>query len=408
MLYDNAQYIRALGWAYAQTDNLLFRTRIEETIGWLEREMLMPGGGFASSLDADSEGVEGLFYIWQKAEVDTLLGVDSELFCHHYDVTEAGNWENSNILNLLDQQRDVDGETADRLTKCRSILLDQRGSRIRPGLDDKILADWNGLLIRALAEVGQQLDRPDWIQMAQNAYEFVAGSMMTGNRLAHAYCKGVVTYPAIGSDYGAMINAAVALYQTTGDNKYIEQSDCWVDVLDHFYQDGAGGYYYTASDSNDLLLRTRHEQDDATPSAAGQILEALGRLSLVSGNLDLNSKAIQMAQSVWGRINQMPMAASSTVNAIATIQNPLKLVLVNPANDMHAVVLKNPDPARLDIIVNSTQEAREQMSAMPVHNNESVKEVRAAAYLCRGPVCLMPVFDAQALGALLRHKDTQI
>ncbi len=408
MLYDNAQYIRALSWAFAESNDSLFRNRIEETIGWLEREMLMPGGGFASSLDADSEGVEGLFYVWQKTEIDGLLGDDSAFFCSHYDVTATGNWENSNILNRLGQAVETDGDTMARLEKCRTRLLNRRGDRVRPGRDDKILADWNGLLIRALAEAGLQFDRNDWMMLASNAFDFITGSMMTEDRLAHAYCNGVVTYPALASDYGAMINAAVALYQTAGDQKYIDQANRWVDILDRYYADETNGYFYTASDSNDLLLRTRHEHDDATPSAAGQILEALARLSLVSENLDLSDKATQMAQAVWGRVNQMPMAASSTVNAIATIQNPLKLVLVNPANDMRSVIINNPDPARLDIIVTSGDEVRQQVPDQSVHdNNESGEEKRPAAYLCRGPQCLPPVFDAQALDALLRQTNRQ-
>ena len=400
MLYDNAQLIRSLLWAFGETADPLFRSRIEETIEWIRREMLLPGGGIASSLDADSEGEEGKFYVWQKAEIDEILGADSKFFCTRYDVSEGGNWEGSNILNRLRVAAvDNDGD-ADRLADCRARLLKTRNNRIRPGLDDKVLADWNGLAIRALAEAGRQLDRPDWVDMAGTAYGFVTESMMDADRLAHAWCNGITTYPALASDYGAMINAAIALYEATLDQSYVDQADRWVAVLDGHYTDGEGGYFYSANDSHDVLLRTRHEHDDAAPSASAQILEALGRLSVISSNLDLASKASAFAASTWGRVNQIPMAASGTINAIDTIQNPKKLVLQNPAKEMIGVAWSSTDPSRIDLMVGDAKSAGALLP--PDRHSDSGKENEAAAYLCHGPVCLPPVFDAPALKALLR------
>ncbi|MEM6463677.1 MAG: thioredoxin domain-containing protein [Pseudomonadota bacterium] len=399
MLYDNAQLIGSLVWAYGETADPLFRTRIEETVDWIRREMVLDGGGIASSLDADSEGEEGKFYIWQHSEIERMLGADAEVFCTHYDVSKDGNWEGSNILNRL-KAPPVAGEAeAKKLADCRARLLDVRNRRIRPGLDDKVLADWNGLAIRALAEAGTRLDRKDWIDMAVSAYDFVCGSMMVDDRLAHAWCNGITTYPALAIDYGAMINAAVSLYEATLDRAYIGQADRWIAVLDAHYADGQGSYYFTADDSNDVLLRARHEHDDAAPSASAQILEAMGRLSLVSGNLDLASKASAFAAATWGRINTIPMAASGTINAIDTIINPKKLVLRNPAKEMLDVVRSNPDPSRLDLIVSESQEAGGLLP--PGTNIESGKEKETAAYLCLGPACLPPVFDAKALTELM-------
>ncbi|MCP4319901.1 MAG: thioredoxin domain-containing protein [Hyphomicrobiales bacterium] len=400
MLYDNAQLIRALLWAHQETADPLFRSRIEETIEWIRREMTMPGGGIASSLDADSEGEEGKFYIWQKTEIDQLLGKDSEFFCTHYNVSDGGNWEGSNILNRLRVPAVENDADAKRLAGCRTRLLEARNSRIRPGLDDKILADWNGLAIRALAEAGTRLERHDWVDMAQTAYDFVAESMMTDDRLAHAWCNGITTYPALASDYGAMINAAIALYEATLDMAFVDQANRWVAVLNAHYADGQGGYYYTADDSNDVLMRTRHEHDDAAPSASAQILEALGRLSVVSGNLDLPSKASAFAASTWGRVSQVPMAASGTINAIDTIRNPKKLVLQNPAKEMLSAARTNPDPARIDLVSGASGDASVLLPASI--QNDSGKQNDAAAYLCHGPTCLPPVFDAEALKVLLQ------
>ncbi len=400
MLYDNAQLIRSLLWAHGETGNPLFRQRIEETIDWIRREMVMPGGGIASSLDADSEGEEGKFYIWQKTEIETLLGDEADFFCQHYDVSEDGNWEGNNILNQLRTPQPSGDEEALRLAEGRTRLLAQRDKRIRPGLDDKILADWNGLAIRALAEAGRSVDRDEWIALAQKAYDFVTESMTRDQRLAHAWCNGITTYPALASDYGAMINAAVSLFEATGNRAYVEQAEHWVSVLDKHYSDGEGGYFYTADDATDVLLRTRHEHDDAAPSASAQILEALARLSTLSENYELPDKVSTFAASTWGRVNPVPMAASGTINAIDTMHNPLKLVLQNPANEMMELVTRNPDPARIVLTVNSVDGAAALLPGDAL--TDSGKQNRATAFLCRGPVCLPPVFDSDSLEALLK------
>ncbi|WP_419907085.1 thioredoxin domain-containing protein [Hoeflea sp.] len=401
MLYDNAQLIRALLWAHGETGHGMFRTRIEETVDWLEREMLMPGGGFASSLDADSEGEEGRFYIWDKTEIEAALGDDAALFCTHYDVSDGGNWEGRNILNRL-RAPQADQETEARLSDARARLLALRDRRVRPDRDDKILADWNGLLIRALAEAGSRLGRDDWIKRAQDAYIFVTGSMMTGDRLAHAWCDGVTTYPALASDYGAMINAAVSLYEATLQRSYLDQAMRWLAVLDRHYTDGEGGYFYTADDSTDVLLRTRHEHDDAAPSASAQVLEAMGRLAMLAPDLELPARASDFAASLWGRVRHIPMAASGALNAIDTIQQSRKLVLLNPAKEMLDVIHSIPDPARIDLIAGTPEEA--EMLLPGSADYDSGKTKGPAAYLCRGPVCLPPVFDATGLSSLLRPK----
>ncbi|MCY6383173.1 thioredoxin domain-containing protein [Hoeflea prorocentri] len=399
MLYDNGQFIRALLWAYGETGDALFRRRIEETTDWLMREMRLPGGGFASSLDADSEGEEGRFYIWQKVEIDAALGDDAALFCQYYDVSEGGNWEGKVILNRL-QTPQADGPTEKRLRACRDKLLEMRASRIRPGLDDKVLADWNGLMIRALAEAGNRLGRPDWVDLAVGAFDFVSESMSREGRLAHAWCKGSVTYPALASDYGAMINAAISLYEATLEPSYLAIAEAWLSTLDRHYSDGAGGYYFTADDADDVLLRARHEHDDAAPSASAQILEAMARLSGLSADLDLPQKVSAFSASLWGRIRQIPMAASGTINAIDTVANPKNLVLLNPAKEILDVVHRHTDPSRIDLVARTEDEVRDLIGGAT--GFDSGKQKGTAAFLCNGPVCLPPVFDAKSLEELLR------
>ncbi|MCR9136930.1 MAG: thioredoxin domain-containing protein [Alphaproteobacteria bacterium] len=405
MLYDNAQLIRSLTWAHGKTGNDLFRVRIDETITWLVREMHLPEGGFASSLDADSEGEEGRFYVWSKAEIEQLLGCDADDFCKHYDVSEAGNWEGKNILNRLNHPPGADADHEKRLADGRRRLLNARAMRIRPDRDDKVLADWNGLMIRALAEAGQHFERPDWTNLAVNAFDFIVGSMSNKGRLAHAWCNDVTTYPALSSDYGTMMGAALTLFQVSGDSRYLERAEQWLSVLDHHYDDGAGSYFYTANDSADVLLRTRHEHDDASPSANASILESLARLALLNDDAALSGQATTMASALWGRVKDMPMAASGAVNAIATVQVPKKLVLVNPAKDFIEVIRSAPDPSRIDLIVGDLETAHGMIGSIPpATNHDSGKQKGAMAFLCHGPVCLPPIDDAQELKSALNGR----
>ena len=403
MLYDNAQFIRMLAWAHAETGDDLFRIRIEETIEWLRREMLLPGGGFASSLDADSEGEEGRFYIWDKTDIDRLLADDSEIFRGMYDVSAGGNWKGKTILNRTANPPTEDTALETILADARGVLMRERDKRVRPECDDKVLADWNGLMIRALAEAGGQLDRADWIELATGAFDFVTESMSVDGRLAHAWRNDIATYPALTSDYGAMINAALSLYQTQLDGRYLEIARRFAGILDRHYADGTDGYCYTADDSDDVLLRTRHEHDDATPSAAAQVLEALARLALVDDDADLALRTRKQAAALWGRVKDMPMAASGAVNAINTVAEPKKLVLLIPANDMIDVARANIDPGRLDLIVTDAATADGLVPGSSVGAYlESGKQKEAVAFLCNGPVCLPPITGAEELKAALR------
>src|SRR6188768_3922426 len=201
MLYDNAQLLELLALAWQRSGNSLFAQRARETVGWLGREMTTGEGAFSASLDADSEGEEGKFYVWSLAEVMDVLGAeDGEYFARHYDVTPDGNFEGHSILNRL-AGLDRIAEDEKRLTQLRAKLLAVRETRIRPGLDDKVLADWNGLMIAALVNSALIMDDPDWLTMARRAFDFVARSMTKGDRLGHSWREGKLLFPGLASDF---------------------------------------------------------------------------------------------------------------------------------------------------------------------------------------------------------------
>ncbi len=237
MLYDNAQLLELLALAYQRSGKALFATRARETVEWLKREMTTKEGAFAASLDADSEGEEGKFYVWSKNDIIELIGPEAgEFFARHYDVTDEGNFEGHNILNRLKNVPRSETDEA-RLASLRAILLEARAGRVRPGLDDKVLADWNGLMIAALVNAGIILNEPSWIEMARRAFDFIAQAMTKDNRLGHSWRAGKLLYPGLASDFAAMIRAALALYEATGARICLEHAVSWQNAFDAHYAD---------------------------------------------------------------------------------------------------------------------------------------------------------------------------
>lgn len=401
MLYDNAQLIRLANWAYAETGNDLFRLRIEETIDWLLREMQVAGGAFASSLDADSEGEEGLFYTWTKDEIEAALGPDAAYFLEFYSLGKPAGWEGKPILFQTGEQQAASLATADleKLLPLRSRLLLRRERHVRPGRDDKILTDWNALAITALAEAGRALGRQDWTEAAQKAFASIDGSSREG-RLPHSALGESRLFPALSSDYAGMINAAIALHQATGQPAYVERARHFLHQLDTWHADEDGtGYFLTASDSTDVPIRIRGDVDEAIPSATGQIVEALARLANLTGDEGLHEKAWLVAEHAMGRASRQPYGQAGIVNACALVQQPMKLVIVGAEDsELVAVANRNPDPRRLDLIVPLND-----ASPPPLPGGVLPPTDKAAAYLCMRQTCLPAIKDPEQLESRLRR-----
>ncbi|WP_095083887.1 thioredoxin domain-containing protein [Mesorhizobium sophorae] len=402
MLYDNAQLIRFCNWAYAVSGNNLFRVRIEDTIDWLLREMRVDGGAFAASLDADSDGEEGLFYTWSRADIEVALGVDSPRFFKHFTLSSPHGWEGKPVVHQTSSQQAQSVVDRDQLVPLKAKLLAIREGRVRPGLDAKTLTDWNGLMIAALAEAGRSLSRRDWVDAAAKAFAHI-NAASRDNRLPHSMLGARKLFPALSSDYAAMANAAIALFEATGDWSYVEQANGFIEQLDHWHADAdRTGYYLTASDSTDVPIRIRGDVDEAIPSATGQIIEALVRLASVTGDLDLHEKAWNVAEHAAGRAAQQAYGQAGIVNACALAIEPLKLVLIDdPTNpELVPVANRNPDPRRVDIIVSIGSEANRPVLPggflPPTH--------RPGAWLCTGQVCLPVVTKPKELAHLLRRQ----
>ena len=329
MLYDNALLIELMTEVYRETGSPLFKARIAETVGWLEREMIADGGGFAASLDADSEGEEGKFYVWSLDDVLRVLGEeDGRYFAEVYDVTADGNFEDHNILNRLGRlQLRSDAEEA-RLAELRGKLLAERGKRVRPGWDDKVLADWNGLMIAALARASVVFERPEWLALAKRAFDFVATRMSENGRLLHAYRDGKAKAPATASDYANMIWAALRLNEATNERRYFEQAVAWTDVLDkHYWVAGDGGYATSADDTRDVIVRLRPGSDDAAPNANGIMLANLVALGTLSGEARYMDRAGALLAAFAGEMGRNIVAHTGLLASTFDLLAPQQVVV---------------------------------------------------------------------------------
>ena len=404
MLYDNAELVDLLTLVWQDTRNPLYRQRIEETIGWVEREMLTSGGGFASSLDADSEHEEGKFYVWSEAEIDAVLGDRAALFKRFYDVTPEGNWEGHTILNRISTPALADDATEAELAICREMLLQARASRVRPGWDDKVLADWNGLMIAAMAEAGIVFERPDWVETARRAFDFIRREMTTGEgRLLHSWREGRAQHPASVDDYANLCRAALVLHEAAGEDEFITQARQWIDVLDRHYGDASGGgYFFSADDTPTLITRAKTAGDAATPAGNGTLVGVLTRLAILTGEDAYRRRAEAIVETFSGELGRNFFPLATLLNNAELLAEPVQIVIVGEPGDEAFTALRH--------AVYSVSLPNRVVLFLPLGHNlpanhpaygKGLVEGRPAAYVCIGPVCSLPITEPEKLIAYL-------
>jgi uncharacterized protein YyaL (SSP411 family) len=390
MLYDNAVLLELLALAAARGGRhaALFRERSRETVGWLKREMTTQGGAFCASLDADSEGEEGKFYVWSLAGIEDVLGKDEAgFFARHYDVTAGGNFEGHNILNRLNAPAASDEELR-RLASMRDKLLAAREKRMRPGLDDKVLADWNGLMIAALVNAGVLLDAPEWIEMARRAFDFIARQMTRDDRLGHSWRDGQLLYPGLASDFANMIEAALALHEAIGERDYLDQALRWQAVLDAHYADPEiGGYYLTADDAEGLILRPHSTNDDATPNHNAIAAHNLIRLAVFTGDDRWRDRAETLIERVLSAAGNALFGQITLLNALDSRLGGAEIVVTGDAPALVQAALHVPFIRRIVL------RARSAADLPPSHPaQDKIKAASGpAAFVCVGERCSLPV-----------------
>ena len=404
MLYDNAQILELICELWQDTKEPLFKQRAEETVAWLLRDMVTGEGAFASALDADSEGEEGRFYVWQESEIDALLGADSEAFKAVYDVTALGNFEGNTILNRLRYRPDGAALDEAKLQPLRNTLLAVRDKRIWPSWDDKVLADWNGMMIAALAFAAVVFERPDWLAAARRAWDYVAEEMADGARLRHSARHGQVKEIEFLDDYAEMSRAALMLYEMSVEPVFLERARAWLEILDAQYWDReAGGYFYSPDGGEKLIARSKSAHDNATPAGNGTLVGVLARLYHLTAEDAYLQRASALVRAFSGEIGERFAPMPTLINNSDLLHSAMQIVIVGARGEsecdaMIRAVYSLSLPNRiLSVIALGT--------SMPVGHpaaGKTQRDGKATAYLCVGPTCSLPVSDAAALRALLQ------
>jgi len=406
MLYDNAMIVDMMTAVWQFNRNELCRARVEETITWMLRDMKVEDA-FASSLDADSEGEEGKYYLWTEAEIDAaLMGTFVQKFKTAYNVRREGNFEGKNILLRLNSGAPFPQSEADEalLKKQRELLLAARQQRVAPMRDDKVLADWNGLAIAALANAGAVFQKTDWTVAAIKAFDFVVKALGDGDRLHHAWLNGKRGALGFADDYAHMIRAALVLWELVGDKRYLDQAKKWTVTLnEHYWDNMLGGYYTTSDDSDPLIVRARMLFDQPVPSANSTMIAQLARLYQATGEQAYAQRADQLFQAFAGEAARAFVSTGSYFSAIETAVAGLQIVVVGPitnpkTHELTAAVLGRSLPNRLLIVVSPEEGLPE---GHPAHGKAMING-QPAAYICQRGTCSAPITNPVALSQALQ------
>ena len=395
MLYDNALLMQLLLEAWRETGEPLFRDRIEETAEWLLREMLTAEGAFASSYDADSEGEEGRFYVWTPAQARDVLGeADASVFCRVYDITDTGNFEGRSIPNRLSDPGSLSADDELRLGNMRARLYDARRQRVPPGWDDKVLADWNGLTIGALAGAGVTLQRPEWIAAAKRALDFVLTTMMPDGRLRHAYRAGQLRGAATASDYADLVAGALALHRATGETDSLETAIRLADVLHrHYWIPDRGGYAFTADDTADVIVRTETAHDDATPNANAVMLSSLMALHALTGEPAYMQRAEALLRAYLPEIAEAPLGHCGHLAGALDVIAPVQVVIVVPVGSDGGPMRRALQSLSMPgATVQVVSEGASMPAGSPLHGKGAVAG-KPTAYVCVAGTCSLPLTE---------------
>jgi hypothetical protein len=388
MLYDNALLARVYVDAYCSTGERLYKRIAEETLDFVVREMRDPNGAFYSTQDADSEGVEGKFYVWSLDEFRRVAGDDADLLADYFDVTANGNWEGANILHVT---HEPDASLEAKIEAARKKLYAAREKRIRPGRDEKVLTDWNGLMLRAFAEAAAYLGRDDYRAVAEANANFILNTLWDGNRLLHSYKDGRARFNGYLDDYSNLIDGLFALYELTFDYKWLEAAVRIADrMIEQFWDEKDGGFYFTGKDHESLLTRTKDFFDNATPSGNSVAADVLLRLAAVLDRPDYRKKAEDTFLTVAGLLKQYASGFGRLLAALDFFIGPSKEIALVGSPEPFLPALRQGYRPRV-VVAAGSHDAIALLRDRPMVNG------RPTAYICENFTCKQPVTDVSAL-----------
>ena len=400
MLYDNGPLLALLADAWRVTAKPLYSRAAAETAAWVMREMQSPEGGYFSSLDADSEGEEGRFYVWERDEARALIGEDYAVFAARYGLDEEPNFEERLWhLRLAPGAGDSppDAQTHARIEAARACLLAARERRVRPGRDEKILVSWNALMVRGMARAGRAFGRADWVASAQRAMDFIRARMWKDGRLLATYKDGRAHLNAYLDDYAFLIDAALELLQGAFDAELLAFAQDLADALLEQFEDAeAGGFWFTGRDHERLVHRPKPGQDNATPAGNGVAAYALQRLAALSGEERYRYAAERALELYYPTMREYPAGFASLATALEEALSPPATVILRgePEDlaDWSAVLAREYWPATLVLAIPAGA-----LALPPVLDKPVEKDVPVNAWVCQGVTCLAPIRELDVL-----------
>lgn len=406
MLYDNALLISVLCEAYQLTRNDRYKEVIEETMQFVQSELLHPQKAFYSALDADSEGVEGKFYVWSLEEVKKIIGEDAAVFCEYYDVTERGNWEHTNILrvkksieNFAKEKKNEIVHLKKILRRAKKILLEERSKRIRPLLDDKIILGWNALMNTACSKAFGATGNEQYRQLAIDNMQFLLNNFRGKNlnEFHHTWKNDTAKYPAFLDDYAFLIQALIHLQEITADTKWLLQAKAITEfVIENFMEEDTGFFFYTPVGQQDLIIRKKELYDGAVPSGNSMMACNLHHLSILFDKKEWEQNSIAMIAALGRTITLYPISFGNwtcLVQEMIAGTNEIAVVGTN-FSVIYEELLNYYIPHRVLMASDTAGSTFPLLVEKPVTNTPAI-------YLCRNYTCLNSVFSAKDLISLI-------
>jgi uncharacterized protein YyaL (SSP411 family) len=414
MLYDNALLSRIYLHTYLITNNPLYSRIVEETLSYVMLEMTSSEGGFYSTQDADSEGEEGKFFVWTVEEVKHLLPPEiAPHFMQYYDVTPQGNFEDKNILHVVqdahivadDAQISLD-ELQDRLKLGRKILFQDREQRIKPGRDEKILTSWNGLMLRSFAEAGRYLNRPDYVQVAINNANFLLTALRKDGRLLRTYKDGRAHLNGYLEDYAFLADGLLALYEATFDPRWFNEARALIDqAITLFADEQNGGFFDTGTDHETLITRPKDIMDNATPAGNSVAIDVLVRLAAFTGETTYRERADEYLQPLASLMAEHPQSFGHALGALDFAVSPAQefAIVGDPqASDTHTLLnTVNSHYQPNSVLASCAPGDTQATQSIALLADRPQKEKRATIYVCQNFACLAPINEARELEQLL-------
>ncbi|MCD3194571.1 thioredoxin domain-containing protein [Clostridium botulinum C] len=394
MLYDNALLAYVYTEAYQVTGKSFYKEVAEKIFTYILRDMTSPEGGFYSAEDADSEGVEGKFYVWSLEEIQSILGEDAKEFCNTYDITEKGNFEGKNIPNLIGK----DLENIDKLEELRNKLFKVREKRVHPFKDDKILTAWNALMIVSLSYAGRVFENKEYINRAKKAYDFIENNLIRKDgRLLARFRHGEAAYIAYLEDYSFLVWALMELYEATFESNYLKQALNFTDkMIKLFWDEESYGFFHSGRDGEKLILNLKDSYDTAIPSGNSVTAMNLIKLSKITGDNSLGEKAYKMFQGFGGNIKESLQSHSIfLISYMNYIKPSRQIVIASEKEDrlfkeMIKKVNKRFMPFTIILLNDGNLE-----NIVPFIKDEKKIDNKTTAYICENFSCNKPVYNIE-------------